>query len=73
MPTETPGLGGLLAKDRVFENDGKKCLVFTQYKDTAEYLYRNLKDQMEKQGLKISILTGKTPAKKGRGHNGLRS
>ena len=56
-------LGELLAKDRVFENDGKKCLVFTQYMDTAEYLYRNLKEQMEKQGLKISILTGRTPAK----------
>jgi superfamily II DNA/RNA helicase len=56
-------LGELLVKDRVFENDGKKCLVFTQYMDTAEYLYRNLKEQMEKQGLKISILTGKTASK----------
>jgi superfamily II DNA/RNA helicase len=56
-------LGELLVKDRVFENDGKKCLVFTQYMDTAEYLYRNLKEQMEKQGRKISILTGKTPSK----------
>lgn len=56
-------LGELLAKDRVFENDGKKCLVFTQYMDTAEYIYRNLKEQMEKQGRKISILTGKTASK----------
>lgn len=56
-------LGELLAKDRVFENDGKKCLIFTQYMDTAEYIYRNLKEQMEKQGRTISILTGKTPPK----------
>ena len=56
-------LGELLVKDSVFENDGKKCLVFTQYMDTAEYLYRNLKEQMEKQGQKISILTGKTDSK----------
>lgn len=56
-------LGELLIKDRVFENDGKKCLVFTQYMDTAEYLYRNLKEQLQKQGKKISILTGKTDRK----------
>jgi len=56
-------LGELLAKDRVFENDGKKCLVFTQYMDTAEYIHRNLKEQMEKQGRKISLLSGKTAPK----------
>lgn len=55
-------LGELLAKDNVFEVDGKKCLVFTQYMDTAEYLFKNLKDQLQKQGRKIGILTGKTGA-----------
>ncbi|VVB72961.1 putative ATP-dependent RNA helicase [uncultured archaeon] len=53
-------LGELLAKDRVFESDGKKCLLFTQFMDTAEYLYKNLKEQLQKQGKKISLLTGKT-------------
>ena len=40
----------------------EKCLVFTQYMDTAEYLFKNLKDQMQKQGKRISLLTGKTGA-----------
>ena len=53
-------LGELLARDKVFEADGRKCLVFTQYMDTAEYLFKNLKDQMQKQGKRISLLTGKT-------------
>lgn len=55
-------LGELLARDNVFQVDGKKCLVFTQYMDTAEYLFKNLKDQLEKQGKRISLLTGKTGA-----------
>jgi len=55
-------LGELLARDNVFQVDGKKCLVFTLYMDTAEYLFKNLKDQLEKQGKKISLLTGKTGA-----------
>jgi hypothetical protein len=55
-------LGDLFARDRVFETDGKKCLLFTQYMDTAEYLYKSLKEQLQKQGKKVSILTGKTPS-----------
>ena len=55
-------LGELLAEDRVFESDGKKCLLFTQYMDTAEYIYKNLKGHLQKQGKKINILTGKTAA-----------
>ena len=35
-------LGELLAKEsESFRIDGKKCLVFTQYMHTAEYIYRN--------------------------------
>lgn len=31
-----------LAKDQVFEKDGKKAIIFTQFVDTARYISENL-------------------------------
>jgi len=49
-----------LVKNRVFERDSKKCLVFTQFVDTAEYLYAQLKEQLRTTNKEVGLLTGKT-------------
>jgi len=47
-----------LAKDRVFDVDGKKAVVFTQFIDTAKYVYGQLeKDLVDK---RVALITGET-------------
>ena len=48
----------LFAKDKVFELGGKKVVVFTQFVDTAKYIFGDLKKNIENK--KISLLTGNT-------------
>lgn len=48
----------LFAKDKVFELGGKKVVVFTQFVDTAKYIFEDLRKNIENK--KISLLTGKT-------------
>jgi superfamily II DNA or RNA helicase len=51
----------LFAKDKVFETGGKKVVIFTQYVDTAKYIYNNLVESIKDK--KILLLTGKTDQK----------
>jgi superfamily II DNA or RNA helicase len=46
------------AKDSVFDRDSRKVVVFTQFVDTAKYLYEQLKKEFGSKG--IDILTGET-------------
>ena len=48
----------LLVKDQVFDTGGRKVVVFTQYVDTARYLYGELKPIFS--GRRIELLTGET-------------
>jgi superfamily II DNA or RNA helicase len=48
----------LFAKDKIFETGGKKVIIFTQFVDTANYLFEDLKNNVKDK--KIVILTGKT-------------
>lgn len=49
----------LFVKDKIFETGGKKVVIFTQFVDTAKYIYDDLQRNLgrEKQ---IRILTGRT-------------
>ena len=51
-------LKNLFAKDKVFSTGGKKVVIFTQFVDTANYVFNDLKKNM--QDKKIDILIGKT-------------
>lgn len=53
-------LTDLFLKDKVFESGGKKVVIFTQFVDTAKYVYADLKDKLKDK--KIDILTGNTKA-----------
>ena len=49
------------AKNPTIDQDGKpnrKMLVFTTFKDTAEYLYENLQDLSRQLGLSIAMVSG---------------
>jgi ERCC4-related helicase len=48
----------VLIKDKVFESGGKKVVIFSQFVDTAKYVYEDLKNNLKDK--KISLLTGKT-------------
>ena len=48
----------LFAKDQVFETGGKKAVIFTQYVDTANYLYEELRKEFKDR--EICLLTGET-------------
>lgn len=51
----------LLITDKVFETGGKKAVIFTQFVDTAKYIFKELeKDFNDK---KVLILTGQTDPK----------
>jgi superfamily II DNA/RNA helicase len=45
-------------EDRVFETDSKKVVIFTQFVDTAKYLYEDLVKDLK--GKQVGILTGET-------------
>ena len=48
----------LFGQDKIFETGGKKAIIFTQFVDTAEYIFNYLqKNIVDKE---IRILTGKT-------------
>jgi ERCC4-related helicase len=49
-----------IVKDNCFENGGKKAIIFTQFVDTAKYLYRELTDSLKKEGREVRLLTGQT-------------
>lgn len=45
-------------KDNVFETGGKKVVIFTQFVDTAKYLYEQLKKDLSHK--KVLLITGQT-------------
>jgi len=45
-------------KDQVFETGGKKVVIFTQYVDTARYIYNDLKAELKDK--RVELLTGET-------------
>lgn len=51
-------LKNVFARDKVFERDGKKVVIFTQYVDTAKYIHKDLVNNIKNK--KIILLTGKT-------------
>lgn len=51
-------LKNVFVKDKVFTTGGKKAVIFTQFVDTANYLYEYLKKEIPDK--KIDILVGKT-------------
>lgn len=51
----------LLVKDQIFETGGKKAILFTQFVDTARYIYDELKQDLKNQ--EVRILTGETDTK----------
>ncbi len=48
----------MFAKDKVFETGGKKAVIFTQFVDTAKYIFDDLRNNIKDK--KILLLTGKT-------------
>lgn len=50
-----------IAKDQIFETGGKKAIIFTQYVDTAKYIYQDLKTVLTDR--QIGLLTGETDQK----------
>jgi superfamily II DNA or RNA helicase len=50
-----------LVKDHVFETGGKKAVIFTQFVDTARYIYHDLKENLKDKN--VAILTGETDLK----------
>ena len=49
------------AQNPTFDNDGlpnRKILAFTTFKDTAEYLFRNLEDLVAELGLNMAMVSG---------------
>lgn len=47
-----------LVKDQVFEKDGKKVVIFTQFVDTARYIRDDLKTALKDK--RVELLTGET-------------
>jgi len=47
-----------LVKDQVFETGGKKAVIFTQFVDTAKYIYNDLKESLKDK--RVELLTGET-------------
>jgi hypothetical protein len=47
-----------LVKDRVFETDSKKAVIFTQFVDTARYVHADLKAALNDK--RVELLTGET-------------
>jgi len=47
-----------LVKDQVFETGGKKVVIFTQFVDTARYIYADLKATLKDK--RVELLTGET-------------
>jgi superfamily II DNA/RNA helicase len=47
-----------LVKDQVFETGGKKVVIFTQFVDTAKYIYNDLKEYLKDK--RVELLTGET-------------
>jgi superfamily II DNA/RNA helicase len=47
-----------IVKDQVFEKDGKKLVIFTQFVDTARYVYTDLKAALSDK--RVEWLTGET-------------
>ncbi|OFI07086.1 RNA polymerase-associated protein RapA [Clostridium acetireducens DSM 10703] len=41
-----------------FNKGNKKVLIFTAFKDTAEYLYKNLQNELLKEGVYTGLVTG---------------
>ena len=58
MARKLTALKELLAKDNVFETGSRKAVIFTQFVDTAKYVYRELKDELKDR--EVKILTGET-------------
>jgi ERCC4-related helicase len=52
------GLKELLVKDDVFETGGKKVVIFSQFVDTAKYVFEELKDTYKAE--EARLLTGAT-------------
>jgi superfamily II DNA or RNA helicase len=50
-----------LVKDQVFETGGKKAVIFTQFVDTARYIYAELKDAFKAE--ETRLLIGETDEK----------
>ena len=50
-----------LVEHKVFETGGKKAVIFTQFVDTAKYLYDDLRGALKDK--QVRILTGKTDPK----------
>jgi superfamily II DNA/RNA helicase len=50
-----------MIKDQVFQKDSKKVVIFTQYVDTAKYVYADLKTNLTEH--RVEILTGATKDK----------
>ncbi len=48
-------------KDEPFEKESKKVVIFTQFVSTANYLYKQLRDELKDK--KVLILTGRTDQK----------
>jgi superfamily II DNA/RNA helicase/HKD family nuclease len=47
-----------IAKDQILETNSKKLVIFTQFVDTARYVFNRLKDELKDK--KVEILTGET-------------
>ena len=47
-----------IAKDEIFEKDGKKLVIFTQFVDTARYIHADLKAALNDK--RVELLTGET-------------
>jgi SNF2 family DNA or RNA helicase len=48
---------------KVFETDGRKCIIFTQYVDTAKYLHQQL-SRIYASEKRVELLTGSTDEEK---------
>lgn len=53
----------LLSSPGVLDSGGRKCIIFTQYKDTAKYLHGELTKALDGLGKNVKILTGDTDPK----------
>jgi len=47
-----------IVKDQIFEKDGKKLIIFTQFVDTARYIHADLKAALGDK--RVELLTGET-------------
>ncbi len=48
----------LFDEEKIFETGGKKAVIFTQFVDTARYLYNDIKESVK--GHTVKLLTGET-------------